>query len=142
MEDKVMFVVGSPRSGSTMLARMIGSHSKIFGRPEPHLMTPLAHLGYYENVQKAPYDHVLAAESMRAFVEDLPRGERDYLDACRAYADTLYTRMLSTAPGKELFLDKTPAYSLVLDFIVKVYTKAKHTALTRQHMAAFSSYVE
>ena len=142
MKDKVMFVVGSPRSGSTMLARMIGSHSKIFGRPEPHLMTPLAHLGYYENVQKAPYDHVLAAESIRAFVADLPRGEQDYLDACRAYTDTLYTRMLSTAPGKELFLDKTPAYSLVLDFVVKVYPTAKYVILTRHPLAIFSSYAE
>ncbi len=142
MEDKVMFVVGSPRSGSTMLARMIGSHSKIFGRPEPHLMTPLAHLGYYANVQKAPYDHVLAAESLRAFVEDLPRGEQDYLDACRAYADTLYACMLATAPGKELFLDKTPAYSLVLDFIAKVYPTAKYVVLTRHPLAVFSSYAE
>ena len=117
MEDKVVFVIGSPRSGSTMLARMLGSHSKIYGRPEPHMLTPLAHLGYYQNVDKAPYDHILAAEAIREFVADLPRGEQDYIDACRAYADTLYLRMLSTRPGKELFLDKTPAYGLVLDFI-------------------------
>ncbi len=125
-----------------MLARMIGSHSKIYGRPEPHLMTPLAHLGYYENVDKAPYDHILAAESIRQFVEDLPGGEQDYLDACRAYCDTLYGRMLSTRPDKQLFLDKTPAYSLVLDFIGKVYPTAKYVALTRHPLAVFSSYAE
>lgn len=142
MEDKVVFVIGSPRSGSTMLARMLGSHSKIYGRPEPHMLTPLAHLGYYENVDKAPYDHILAAEAIREFVADLPRGEQDYIDACRAYTDTLYLRMLSTRPGKELFLDKTPAYGLVLDFIAKIYPTAKYVVLTRHPLAIFSSYAE
>lgn len=142
MDDKVLFVIGSPRSGSTLLARMIGSHSLIYGRPEPHLLTPLAHLGYYAKVDKAPYDAVLAAEATRQFVADLPGGERDYIAACRAYADTLYHRMLATKPGKQFFLDKTPAYALVLDFIARIYPAAKYVVLTRHPLAVFSSYAE
>lgn len=142
MENNVLFVVGSPRSGSTMLARMISSHSMIYGRPEPHLMTPLAHLGYYANVDKAPYDHVLAAESTKAFVADLPRGEQDYVDACRAYSDTLYSRMLASRPSKRFFLDKTPAYGLILDFLSKIYPDAKYVVLTRHPLAVFSSFAE
>lgn len=142
MEDKVIFVVGPPRSGSTLLARMIGAHSLIYGRPEPHLLTPLAHLGYYAKVEKAPYDAVLAAEAAREFVADLPHGEQDYIDACRAYCDTLYLRMLSTKPEKRLFLDKTPAYALVLDFIARIYPTAKYVVLTRHPLAVFSSYAE
>jgi hypothetical protein len=142
MEERVVFVVGSPRSGSTMLSRMISSHSLVYGRPEPHLLTPLAHLGFYANVDKAPFDHVLAAESTKEFVADLPNGEQDYVDACRAYADTLYLRMLATRPDKKLFLDKTPAYALVLDFIARIYPKAKFVVLTRHPLAVFSSYAE
>ena len=142
MEEKVLFVVGSPRSGSTMLARMISSHSLVYGRPEPHLLTPLAHLGYFDSVDKAPYDHVLAAESTKEFVADLPGGEQDYVDACRAYTDTLYLRMLATKPGKIYFLDKTPAYALVLDFIARVYPNAKFVVLTRHPLAVFSSFAE
>ncbi|MGH7788618.1 MAG: sulfotransferase family protein [Candidatus Binatia bacterium] len=142
MEDKVTFVIGPPRSGSTLLARMIGAHSLIFGRPEPHLLTPLAHLGYYDKVDKAPYDAVLAAEATRAFVAALPNGEQDYIDACRAYADTLYHRMLSTRPDKRLFLDKTPAYALSLDFIARIYPSARYVVLTRHPLAVFSSYAE
>ncbi len=141
-ESKVVFVIGSPRSGSTMLARMIGSHSLIYGRPEPHMLTPLAHLGYYDKVERAPYDAVLAAESIREFVAELPDGEQDYVDACRAYSDTLYQRMLSTAPGKVFFLDKTPAYALVLDFISTIYPAARYVVLTRHPLAVFSSYAE
>ena len=139
MDEKVFFVAGPPRSGSTLLARMLGSHSKIYSRPEPHLLTPLAHLGYYAKVEKAPYDAVLAAESVREFVNDLPGREQDYIDACRAYTDTLYHRMLSRHPDALLFLDKTPAYSLVLDFMAKIYPRAKHVLLTRHPLAVFSS---
>ena len=142
MSCGVAFLVGSPRSGSTLLARMIGSHSAVYGRPEPHLLTPLAHLGYFDNVDKASYDHVLAAESTRQFVEDLPAGEQDYVDALRAYSDLLYERMLSTRPGKQVFLDKTPAYALVLDFIARIYPDACFVVLTRHPLAVFSSYAE
>jgi hypothetical protein len=142
VQNNLVFVIGSPRSGSTLLARMLGSHSAILGRPEPHLLTPLAHLGYYDKVDKAPYDAVLAAESVREFVADLPAGEQDYIDACRAYTDVLYGRMLTTAPAKSLFLDKTPAYALVLDFIQKIYPDARYVVLTRHPLAVFSSFAE
>ena len=142
MENRLAFVIGSPRSGSTLLARMLGSHSAILGRPEPHLLTPLAHLGYFAKVDKAPYDAVLAAESTRQFVADLPAGEDDYVAACRAYADVLYQRMLATAPGKRLFLDKTPAYALILDFIARIYPDARYVVLTRHPLAIFSSFAE
>jgi hypothetical protein len=142
MDEKVFFVVGPPRSGSTLLARMLGSHSKVYSRPEPHLLTPLAHLGYYAKVDKAPYDAVLAAESIREFVADLPHGEQDYVDACRAYTDILYHQMLSTRPDAKMFLDKTPAYSLILDFMARIYPRAKYVILTRHPLAVFSSYAE
>lgn len=125
-----------------MLARMISSHSLVYGRPEPHLLTPLAHLGYFGNVDKAPYDHVLAAESTKEFVADLPGGEQDYIDACRAYTDALYLKMLGTKPGKRYFLDKTPAYALSLDFIARIYPNAKYVVLTRHPLAVFSSFAE
>ncbi len=142
MEEKVLFVIGSPRSGSTLLARMIGAHSLIYGRPEPHLLTPLAHLGYFAKVEKAPYDAVLAAEAVRDFVADLPGGEQDYVDACRAYTDILYHRMLATRPEKKLLLDKTPAYALILDFVARIYPNARYVVLTRHPLAVFSSYAE
>lgn len=121
---------------------MLGSHSAILGRPEPHLLTPLAHLGYFDKVDKAPYDALLAAESVRDFVADLPGGEQDYVDACRAYTDRLYGQMLATAPGKSLFLDKTPAYALILDFMQRIYPEARYIALTRHPLAVFSSFAE
>lgn len=141
MEDKLLFVIGPPRSGSTLLMRMLSSHSAIYSRAEPHLLTPLAHLGFYDTVDKAPFDHLQAQQAAREFVADLPGGESDYLDACRAYADILYGRMLEACgKGKPLFLDKTPANALVLPFIGKLYPRARYIVLTRHPAAVWSSY--
>src|SRR5688572_3512045 len=139
VQDRLLFVVSPPRSGSTLLQRLIGSHSEVFTHPEPHLITPLAHLGYYANVDKAPYDHINAAEALKLFVDGLPRREEDYLDALRGYADTMYGRMLAPT-GKRYFMDKTPANALVLPFLAKLYPRAKYVVLTRHPLAIFSSY--
>jgi hypothetical protein len=141
MQERLIFLIGAPRSGTTLLARMLGAHSAILARAEPHLITPIAHLGYFADVQKAPYDPFIVHEAIHAFVADLPRGEADYLDALRACADTLYGRMLATAPGKRLFLDKTPAYTLVLPFLTRLYPGAHYIVLTRHPLAVLTSYV-
>ncbi len=138
--ERLIFLVGAPRSGTTLLARILAAHSLVYGRAEPHLVTPLAHLGYYARVDKASYDPFNAEQAVRDFVADLPRGEEDYLDALRAYADTMYGRMLATRPGKVFFLDKTPAYALVLPFLAKLYPRAKYVVLVRNPVAVLTSY--
>ena len=140
MSVKMLFVISSPRSGSTMLERMLESHSQILGGPEPHLLTPLAHLGVWDNVEKAPYDHVLAADAQKLFIERLPGREQDYWDACRAYCDVLYGRLMDANDSSTVCLDKTPAYALVLPFMMKVYPDAKYVVLTRNPLATFSSF--
>jgi hypothetical protein len=141
MPVKMLFVIGAPRSGTTMLERMLSSHSMIQGGPEPHLLTPLAHLGVWDKVDKAPYDHVLAAESQKLFINQLPGGEQDYWEACRAYCDVLYGRFLeANGGGKSICLDKTPAYGLILPFLAKVFPDGKFVVLTRHPLAMFSSF--
>jgi len=139
MDERMFFVIGSPRSGTTLLMRMLNVHDAIYSRPEPHLITPLAHLGYYAYADKAPYDPFQSAQAAKAFVADLPGGEADYLHALRGYTDVLYGRMLQPT-GRRYFLDKTPAYALVLPFLRKVYPRAVYVVLTRHPFAIFASY--
>ncbi len=138
IHENLIFLIAAPRSGSTLLQRMLASHPEIYSHPEPHLITPLAHLGYYNTVEKAPYDHINAAQAMREFCQELPHGEQDYLDALRAYASTLYERVLAKT-GKMYFLDKTPAYALVLPFLTKLYPRARYVVLTRHPLAILHS---
>ncbi len=141
MEDRLLFVIGSPRSGSTLLTRMLGAHSAVHSPAEPHLLTPLAHLGFYESIEQAPYDPIITERAIRELVAALPRGEEDYLDALRACTDTLYGRLLEPS-GRRFLLDKTPAYALVLDFVARLYPKAHYLVLTRSPLAIWSSVVQ
>ena len=141
MEDRLLFLIGSPRSGSTLLARMLGAHSEVHAPGEPHLLTPLAHLGVHARVDTAPYDPIITERAARELVAALPNGEQDYLDSLRAFTDGIYRRLLEPS-GRRLLLDKTPAYSLVLDFAAKLYPHARFIVLTRHPMAIWSSYVD
>ncbi|TFG95799.1 MAG: sulfotransferase, partial [Myxococcales bacterium] len=98
-------------------------------------------LGFYDTVERAPYDPVISQGAIRELVTALPEGERDYLAALRAYSDSLYGRLLE-ASGRRLLLDKTPAYALVLDFVAKLYPRARYIVLTRNPLAVWSSYVQ
>lgn len=139
MSERLLFVVGAPRSGTTLLMRMLNAHPDIHSRPEPHLLTPLARLGFYGRVQAAPYDVFQTQSSIRQLVEELPGGEADYLEALRAYTDTLYGRLLEPT-GRRYLVDKTPAYALELPFVTRLYPKAKYLVLTRHPFAIFASY--
>ncbi len=141
MQERLVFLIGAPRSGTTLTARMLGAHSQVFAPVEPHLMPPLAHLGFHERVDRAPYDPVITQQGLRALVAQLPGREADYLEALRRATNHLYERALS-ASGRQLLLDKTPAYALVLDFLAKLYPQARYVVLTRNPIAVWSSYVD
>jgi len=94
MQDKLIFLIGSPRSGSTLLSRMLGAHSEIFAPAEPHLMPPLAHLGFHERVDAAPYDPVITQQGLREFVENEPEAT-EVRKAANALRGRLLMRRMS-----------------------------------------------
>ncbi len=147
MQDRLVFLIGSPRSGSTLLSRVLGAHPAIFAPEEPHLITPIAHLGYYDSVERAPYDPIITRAAARQLVAALPGGENAYLAALRAYTDAIYRGLLegAIAAGADqasLLLDKTPAYALSLDFLARLYPEARYIVLTRHPIAVWSSFVD
>lgn len=141
MQERLIFLIGSPRSGTTLLARMLGAHPAIHAPAEPHLLTPLANLGFYETVERASYDPIISQDAIRELVAQLPGGESDYLEALRAYTDRIYAGLLEPS-GRSHLLDKTPAYALVLDFVAKLYPNARYLVLTRHPLAIWTSYVD
>ncbi len=135
------FIISPPRSGSTLLQRMLGAHPEVATHPEPHLLSQLAYSGYYAQVDAAPYDHINAARALTAFVSHLPAGEADYYAGVRALCDTLFSGY-ARARKCGVFLDKTPANALILPFIEKVYPQGRYVVLTRHPLAIFSSYAQ
>lgn len=138
---RLAFVVSAPRSGSTLLSRMLGAHPAIHTRSEPHLLTPLAHLGWYDRVDEAPYDAVQSAEALAGVIEELPGGDADYVAAACAYAERIYAGLMA-GRDEAVFVDKTPAYALVLPFVARLFPDARFIVLTRHPCAVHVSYAD
>lgn len=138
--EDLILVLSPPRSGSTLLQRMLGSHSQVQTHPEPHVLTPLAFQGVFHQVERAGYNHRVAAQALREFVDFLPGGESDYLDACREYCRELYGRARAVT-GKRYFLDKTPNYAdTILPFVARLLPKARFVVLVRHPVAQIASH--
>jgi hypothetical protein len=136
---KLAFILGAPRSGTTLLARLLNAHSQIYAGPEAHWLTPLAHLGLVDTVDQAPYDPVQTARGQRAWVRTLPGGEATYFEALRRASDHLYGA-LANHHDVPLIVDKTPAYTLILPFIRRLYPDATFLVVTRHPAAIWHSY--
>lgn len=147
MQGPPTFLLSPPRSGSTLLARILGAHSNVHAPNELHLLQPLYHLGYFGVVDSVGkgftedpnYHPEIVASAARDVVRQLPRGEADYLDALRAYTDTIYQRLLA-ASGKRVLIDKSPMYLRYADFLMKLYPSAPMICLTRHPLAVGTSF--
>lgn len=120
MPAKVVFVMSSLHANLQPLRDLLARDAPKIVVADTHVAGPLAHLGFYRNVEKAPYDHVLAAGSQRLFVEQLPHGENDYVRACRAYCDVLYEKYAEKT-GAEVIVDASPDNVLAWKLLNKMY---------------------
>ena len=133
----LIFILSLPRSGSTLLQRILGGHSQIHTVAEPWLMlNPLYALR--ETGVEAEYDARLARQGLEDFLADLDDGRQVYLDAVRAYASSLYGASLARS-GKRFFLDKTPRYYRIVPELRACFPRARFVFLLRNPAAVLAS---
>lgn len=102
-------------------------------------MLPLAY-SLRASGTRSEYGHQLMVDAIREFCAELPGGEADYLAALRAAALELYSK--ASPPGTEFFVDKTPAYSLMPETLIRVFPDAKYIFLWRNPLAVAASVTE
>ncbi|MGY2843964.1 MULTISPECIES: nodulation protein NoeE [unclassified Bradyrhizobium] len=127
----VCFLLGLPRSGTTLLAHLLQHHPDIVAPPEPWFMLALEAFGRVDQRHPAGSPLIEAATS-----EFLGRIDRTLV--CRAFADTAYSQYLAAA-GKRIIIDKTPRYWTALEFLEAVYPEAPHILLMRNPYAIAAS---
>ena len=133
----IIFLISQPRSGSTLLQRILSGHLEIHTTAEPWLMLhPLYALK--NNGVFAEFDSNLARQGLEDFLSQVPEGLELYLKALRNMAGTLYNRALELS-GKRFFLDKTPRYHFIVPELIKVFPAAKFIFLLRNPLAVLSS---
>ncbi|WP_407175500.1 sulfotransferase family protein [Bradyrhizobium sp. STM 3562] len=114
-----------------MLAHLLQQHPDILAPPEPWLMLALEAFGTVDNRHPAGAPLIRGATS-----EFLGRIDRRIV--ARALADAAYGQYLA-ATGKRTFIDKTPRYWMVLDFLDGLYPEAQRIVLFRNPYAIAAS---
>jgi sulfotransferase family protein len=139
MSQRPIFLLSLPRSGSTLLQRVLTAHDEISTAPEPWLLLPQLY-ALRERGATAEYGHVPASRAIREFANALPNGHADYQDELRAFVLRLYEK----ASGGEgaYFLDKTPRYYFIADELFGLFPDAKFIFLWRNPLAVVASISE
>lgn len=133
------FVLSLPRSGSTLVQRVLASHPDVSSRAEPWLLLPALYALRPDGVF-AEYDHATARHGLTEFLDGLPGGPAGYARALRGMATELYTE--AAEPGARVFVDKTPRYALVAHELATAFPDAPIVVLWRNPLAVAASMVE
>jgi hypothetical protein len=133
----LIFIISQPRSGSTLLQRILAGNPQVHTTPEPWLMLhPIYSLridGY-----KAEYNEQLAHTALIDFLSSIQDGEKKHLEAIAKMASYLYNLSCEEA-GKTYFVDKTPRYYLIISELSKIFPDAKFIFLFRNPLSVLAS---
>ncbi len=133
----LIFIISQPRSGSTLLQRILGAHEQVYTVSEPWLMLqPLFALK--EKGMQAKYEWELGRNALQDLLQTVPEKEALYYDAVGAMGETIYNRLLGQS-GKKIFLDKTPRYYLIIPELKRTFPKAKFVFILRNPLSVLSS---
>ena len=137
MSVRPVFIFSLPRSGSTLLQRMLATHPEVATTSEPWLLLPQLY-ALRETGALAEYGHRTAARALADFGAALPGGRADYLAEVRRSVLALYERAAGDAAW---FLDKTPRYHLVVDEIMSLFPEGRFVFLWRNPLAIAASMI-
>ena len=115
---KIVFLLSLPRSGSTLIQRILGSHPEVATRTEPWLLLPLLYMTKETGVF-SEYAHRHSSRAIRDFIGSIDNGSENFDHCVKEFAYSLYGKACDG--GEEYFLDKTPRYSIVADRLLEVF---------------------
>ena len=105
-EAPPIFLIGTFRSGTTIIRYLLDSHSRICCSPETKFLTHLA----------AMCDD----KSLCSAVESMGLKKSYLLDQCKHFSNNFFNAY-RVSKGKARWADKTPEYVRILDFIEELY---------------------
>ena len=130
-----IFLFSLPRSGSTLLQKVLMSHHDIASAAEPWIMLPHLSACKEEGIL-AEYSHKISTTAINEFIDNLEHKD-DYFNALNVFFSTLY--MSQCSHNEPYFLDKTPRYYNIIPEIARVFPDAKFIFLFRNPVHVMSS---
>lgn len=139
-QKNLIFLISQPRSGSTLLQKMLGANKLIYTRSEPWIaLNPIYNLST-SNSNELIYSRKLEEIAMNDFISGLTEKENTYNQIVKNMLLELYNDYL-IQHNKEYFLDKTPRYYHILDELVNLFPESKIIILIRNPLAVLNSLI-
>lgn len=138
--ENLIFVISQPRSGSTLLQRILAGHPDIQTSAETWLMLHPVY-GRRDKGIEAEFGAGWRATAVSEFLENYTDGAHVYDDATRAWAQVLYSNALVRS-GRKIFLDKTPRYFFIIPDLYRLFPEARFVFLLRNPMAVLASELD
>lgn len=140
-----VFVLSTPRSGSTLLRAMLGAHSGLFAPPELHLLA-FADLADWHAALAPDLLHLglLQALAGLGLTDAEARAEVDGWVAARAPIAAVYDALRARVAPRRL-VDKSPSYALdpeVLARAERLFPGARYIHLARHPVPTSRSFVD
>ena len=133
----LIFIISQPKAGSTLLQRILAGHPDIQTSAETWLMLHPTY-GLKRKGIKTDYNANWAATGVTEFLDNYADGEETYIEGIRSFAATVYGRVLEKH-DKQIFLDKTPRYTMIIDELYEIFPEAKYVLLIRNPLAILKS---
>lgn len=139
MSVKPIFIFSLPRSGSTLLQRLLSLHESIDTQAEPWLALPVFY-ALKDSGASGIYGCRATSAAVRGYVDSLPDGRDDYYKSAARFLNDLYER--GSSKNACYFIDKTPRYHLIVDEILLAFPEAKIIFLWRNPLSIVSSMIK
>ena len=110
---KPIFIVGMPRSGTTLCEQILSSHSSVFGGGELQSFVEISEIGQTTNVKKAHIDAYAGKIDQMSQVM-LEQKQLDYVEKLKKFSDT-----------HEYVTDKLPHNFVLIGLIKIIFPNAK-----------------
>ncbi|WP_298774906.1 sulfotransferase [uncultured Shewanella sp.] len=136
--EQLIFILSQPRTGSTLLTRLLEGHSDIDALGETRLLQTALMTISKPWREKDSYELKYSREDTKIFLDSFPSGQSHYFEGMRFMFNHIYNARLSHSK-KIYFLDKTPRYAYFIPELYQSFPKAKYIFLFRNPLAVLSS---
>lgn len=119
--ENIVFIIGSPRSGTTWLQRLVASHPCVQTGQESKLFLYVGtHLQMWREDLVFPSRSGRCATGLACYLK-----EEEFLGIHQSYFNALLDAMLKPLKPGQIFLEKTPSHALFVPEIIQLLPAAK-----------------
>lgn len=134
-----IFIISLPRSGSTLLQRLLMSNDSISSVAEPHFLLPFVYAGRAEGTI-AEYSHLASVRGVTDIISNMKGKEKEYFSYLKIFSLNIYESLSSS--NSIYFVDKTPRYFWILEELNQIFPDSKFIFLFRDPIQIYASFLQ